>query len=148
MDILEAFRNDLNNAIKSVQIKEFIDMSEKSEEFLRVMLDFIPSLKNEYRKSIEDNGEVLETVIIEDVFMPEILKLLSEDTNIKLLRRTFDYFEEVSNCEDNYLVNIFSITVLEILGNDRTILGIAQKYMGPKTMQLQVQADRNLGRIQ
>ncbi|HBV68409.1 MAG TPA: resolvase [Clostridiales bacterium] len=123
-------------------------MSEKSEEFFRVMLNFLPSSKSEYRKSIEYNGEILETVIIEDVFMPEIIKLLSEDTNIKLLKHIFDYFEEVSNYEDDYLLNIFSITVLEMLGNDKTILGIAQKYMGPKTMQLQVKADRDLGRIQ
>ena len=38
-------------------------MSEQSEEFFRVMLDFLPSSKGEYRKSIEYNGEVLETVI-------------------------------------------------------------------------------------
>jgi len=122
------------------------DMSEKSEEFLKVMLDFIPILKSEYRKSIEDNGEILDTVIIEDIFMPEIIKLLSEETNINLIKRVFDYFEEVSNSEDSYLQNIFSVTVLEILGNDRTILGIAKKYMGPKTTQLQVQADIDLGR--
>ncbi len=122
-------------------------MSEKSEEFLKVMLDFIPSLKSEYRNSIEDNGEVLETVIIEDVLMPEIIKLLSEEANINLLRKIFEYFEVVSNCEDSYLLNIFSVTVLEILGNDRMILGIAKKYMGPKTTQLQVQADIDLGRV-
>ncbi|HBD65205.1 MAG TPA: resolvase [Clostridiales bacterium] len=123
-------------------------MSEKSEEFFRVMLDLLPSLKSEYRKSIEYNGEVLETVIIEDIFMPEIIKLLSEDTNIKLIKHIFNYFEGIANCEDDYLLNIFSITVLEILGNDKMILGIAQKYMGPKTMQLQVKADRDLGRTQ
>ncbi|MEA5095217.1 hypothetical protein SDC9_157500 [bioreactor metagenome] len=122
-------------------------MSEKSEEFLRVMLDFIPSLESEYRNSIENNGELLETVIIEDVLMPEILKLLSEDSNVELLSHIFDYFEEVCNSEDNYLLNIFSVTVLEILGNDRAILEVAQKYMGPKTKQLQVQADVDLGRI-
>jgi hypothetical protein len=124
-----------------------MNMSEKSEEFLRVMLDFIPSLESEYRNSIENNGELLETVIIEDVLMPEILKLLSEDSNVELLSHIFDYFEEVCNSEDNYLLNIFSVTVLEILGNDRAILEVAQKYMGPKTKQLQVQADVDLGRI-
>lgn len=111
------------------------------------MLDFLPSSNSEYRKSIEDYGETLETVIIEDIFMPEFIKLLSEDKNIKLLKSIFDYFEEISNCEDNHLINIFTITVLEILGNERTILGIAQKYMGPETMQLQIKADRELGRI-
>lgn len=122
-------------------------MSKKSEDFFSVMLGFLPSSSIGYRKSIEDNGEALETVIIEDIFMPEIIKLLSEDKNIELLKCIFDYFEEISNCEDNYLTNIFSITVLEILGNDKTILGVAQKYMGHKTMQLQIEADRYLGRI-
>lgn len=123
-------------------------MSERSKEFFRTMIDFLPTSKGEYRKSIEDNGEVLETVIIEDVFMPEIITLLIEDTKIELLEHIFDYFEEISNCEDDYFLNIFSITVLEILGNDKTILRIAQKYMGPKTKQLQEKADRDLGRIE
>jgi len=119
----------------------------KSEEFLGVMLDFIPSSKDDYKKSIEDNGEIMETVIIEDVFMPKVLKLLVEETNINLLKRIFDYFEEVSNCGDEHLLNTFSVTVLEVLGNDRDILRIAEKYMGPKTIQLQIEADRSLGRI-
>lgn len=122
-------------------------MSNKSEEFLKTMLEFFPSAEIEYKNSIEFNGEVLETVIIEDVFMPEILKLLSEDTNINLLKSIFDYFEEVCNSEDSRLLNIFSITTLEILGNDRAVLEIANKYMGPRTKQLQVQADKDLGRF-
>lgn len=122
-------------------------MSTKSEEFFRVMLEFLPSTSSAYRKSIEDFGEVLETVIIEDIFMPDIIKLLGEGKNVDLLKSIFDYFEEVSNCEDDHLSNVFSITVLEVLGNDRTILEAAQKYMGPKTIQLQIEADRGLGRL-
>ncbi|MGB8452337.1 MAG: resolvase [Anaerocolumna sp.] len=122
-------------------------MNKKSEEFLSVMLDFIPSSKDDYEKSIEDNGEILETVIIEDVFMPKVLKLLVEETNTDLIKRIFNYFEEVSHCDDEHLLNIFSVTVLEVLGNDKVILKIAQKYMGPKTIQLQVEADKSLGRI-
>ncbi|NRF95968.1 resolvase [Paenibacillus frigoriresistens] len=121
-------------------------MSKKSEEFFRIMLEFLPSTGNGYEKSIESYGEVLETVIIENIFMPEIIKLLSENRNIKLLESIFDYFEEVSNCKDMHLINVFSVTVLESLGNDKTILGVAQEYMGPKTMQLQLEADRALGR--
>lgn len=121
-------------------------MNKKSEEFLRRMLDFLPSANDAYRKSIEDYGEVLETVIIEDIFIPEIIKLLSEERNSNLLESIFEYFEEVSNDEDVHLKNIFSSTVLEILGNDRSILETARKYMGIKTMQLQIEADRALGR--
>ncbi|WAJ24246.1 MULTISPECIES: DUF7674 family protein [Clostridia] len=122
-------------------------MNVKTEEFLGVMLDFISSSKDEYEKSVEDNGEVLETVIIEDVFMPKVLKLLVEEKNVNLLKYIFDYFVEVSNCGDAHLLNTFSVTVLEMLGNDRDVLRIAQKYMGPKTIQLQIEADRCLGRI-
>ncbi|MFF2482309.1 resolvase [Paenibacillus sp. NPDC058071] len=122
-------------------------MSKKSEEFFRIMLDFLPSAEDEYRESIEYYGEVLETIIIERVLMPKIIKLLSEESNIKLLESIFKYFEEVSNDEDAHLKNIFLITVLEILGNDRSILGTAQKYMGTRTIQLQIEADRALGRI-
>ncbi len=86
------------------------------------------------------------TVIIEDVFCPKIIELLSENENAKLLYSIFKYFEEVSNCEEEHLINIFTITVLEVLGNDRAILKTAQEYMGPKTKKLQVKADRGLGR--
>ena len=130
-----------------VSIEEFTDMTKKSEEFFRKMLEYLPSTYSKYRESIDYYGEVLETVIIEDFFMPEIIKLLTEENNVKLLKSIFDYFEEVSNCDDRTLVNNFSVTVLEILGNDKKILGIAQKYMGPKTTELQIEADRDLGRI-
>ncbi|MCR8845341.1 resolvase [Paenibacillus sp. SC116] len=121
-------------------------MNKKSEEFLRKMLEFLPSTEAAYRESITFNGNVLETVIIEDIFMPEIIKLLKEERNINLLESIFKYFEEVSNDEDAHLMNVFSVTVLKILGNDRTILGTAQKYMGSKTIDLQIEADRDLGR--
>ncbi|MNC39493.1 hypothetical protein D3C75_881540 [compost metagenome] len=89
-------------------------MNKKSEEFLRKMLEFLPSTDAVYRESITLHGEVLETVIIEDIFMPEIIKLLKEERNINLLE---------------------------------IILETARKYMGTKTFQLQIEADRALGRI-
>lgn len=121
-------------------------MSERTLDFIHNMLNIIPSSESEYRKSIEIHGQILETIIIEDVFMPKIITLIKEDTNISILKRLFDYFEEISISGDKCLLDVFSITVLEILGNDRSVLGIAQKYMGPQTMKLQVQADMNLGR--
>lgn len=122
-------------------------MSEKSEEFLNIMLNFLPSTNDEYKESINDNGEVLETVIIEDIFMPVIINLLQVETNVQLLKEIFNYFEEVSNCHDDHLINIFSITVMEILGNDRKVLEIAKKYMGNETIKLQIEADKDLGRL-
>lgn len=121
-------------------------MNKKSKEFLGKMLEFLPSTVAAYRQSITFNGEVLETVIVEDIFMPEIIKLLKEERNINLLESIFKYFDEVSNEEDAHLMNLFSVTVLEILGNDRRILETARKYMGTKAIELQIQADRDIGR--
>ncbi len=122
-------------------------MNEKSEEFMRKMLELLPSTEATYRESITLHDEVLETVIIEDIFMPEIIKLLKEERNINLLEIIFEFFEGISNDEDAHLINVFSVTVLEILGNDNSILETARKYMGTKTLQLQIEADRALGRI-
>lgn len=122
-------------------------MSKKSEEFFKTMLEFLPSTNGKYEESLEKYGELLETVVIEDVFMPEIIAMLEKNENIELLERIFKYFEEVSNCNEEHLINIFSTTVLEVLGNDRIVLKTAQNYMGDKTMKLQIKADRDLGRI-
>lgn len=122
-------------------------MNIKSDAFFRTMLRFLPSTSNEYNNSLERKGRVQETVVIEDIFMPEIIKLLKENTEKKLLEEIFVFFEDVSNYGDEHLVNIFSITVLEILGNEKEILEKAKIYMGPKTTEFQIEADKGLGRL-
>ena len=51
------------------------------------------------------------------------------------------------NKNDSHLINIFSVTVLEILGNDKAILKVAKQYMGEKTALLQMKVDKELGRL-
>ena len=115
--------------------------------FFEQMLLFFPTLKDEYIAKIQDNYEGLDTIIIEDIFMPAVIDLLRKNSDINLLTSLFDYFEEVSVFADDYLLNVFSITTLEILGNDHDILAIAKKYMGPETSRLQYEADVDLGRV-
>ena len=119
----------------------------KSKEFFAKMLQFLPCTAHDYNRSIEEYGELLETVVIEDIFMPELIKLLNKDENHQLLGEIFDYFEMIVHCGEQGLVSNFKVTVLEILGNDKTILKTAQKYMGEKTKVLQLEADRDLGRL-
>lgn len=122
-------------------------MNKKTEEFFKTMLQLLPSTNCKYKESIKYYGEVLEITIIEEIFMPAIIKLLHEHKNIKQLENIFNYFEDVSTCDDEHLLNIISVGALEVLGNDRAILKIARDFMGPKTIQLQIEADRSLGRI-
>lgn len=101
----------------------------------------LPSTKEAYFERVKEYGEVLETVVIEDIFMPPILKLLSENKEQQLLESIFKYFEKIVNSDDSHLINVFSITVLEILGNDKVILETAKQYMGTKTTILQIKTD-------
>lgn len=121
-------------------------MSDLAEDFFEKMLDFFPSLELEYKNHIEKYHGRLDTVVIEDVFMPEIIKLLKQNSNQELLNSIFEYFERISDSSDEYFHDIFSITVMEVLGNDRKILETAKKYMGSKTALLQREADNLLGR--
>lgn len=122
-------------------------MSERIVEFFEKMQEFLPSTKEAYIESVEEYGEVLETVVIEDIFMPPILKLLSENKELQLLESIFKYFEEIADSDDSHLINVFSITVLEMVGNDKAILETAKQYMGAKTTALQKKADEELRRV-
>lgn len=121
-------------------------MTETVEKFLNRLLVFFPKKEQEFLEKKRDYYVGIETVIIEDIFMPVIVDLLEKNTDTELLKNLFGYFEIVSNNADEELKNIFSITTLEILGNDEKILENAKMYMGPKTAFLQYEADRALGR--
>ena len=115
--------------------------------FFEKMLTFLPSTRKEYEEHIRKYNERLDTVVVEDIFMPKIISVIKEESNKELLTNLFAYFEEVANSSDKYFLNLFSVTIMETLGNDKEILKKAQKYMGIKTMQLQIEADKDLGRV-
>lgn len=119
-------------------------MSVKSQVFFQKMLEFLPSAYGSYEESVNRFGEVLETVVIEDIFMPEIIKLLKNEDNAGLLNNIFAYFEEICSSQDEHLINIFSVTILEILGDDKELLERAQKYIRPNTQQLLIETIENM----
>ena len=116
------------------------------DDFYNRMKIFFPNICSDIEQMMEDNFEGLDTIVIEEVIMPEVLGLLKNDTEPEKTRNIFDFFEDVCINSDEYLNNVFSITALEILGNDKDILEKAQKYMGPVTKKLQKEADIALGR--
>lgn len=147
LDVVEALIDDLEYAVSLFDWLEDINVSKNVREFFEKMQEFFPSTKNAYIESVEEYGEVLETVVIEDIFMPELLTLLAKNEDAELLSNIFNYFEEIIKKNDSHLINIFSVTVLEILGNDKAVLKVAKQYMGEKTTLLQMKADKELGRL-
>ena len=115
------------------------------ESFLDRMIGFFPENREKLEEHIFEYGERLDTIVIEEIIMPQVIELLKRNSD-KKLKEIFDYFEYVCIYADDYLNNVFSITVLEILGNEKTILETAKKYMGPVTMKLQREADIAIGR--
>ncbi len=116
-----------------------------TDDFLAQMISFFPKIKPEVENHKEEHGEILFTCVVEDIVMPRVLKLFEVDDREKL-KEMFAYFEVVSDRADRDLFNCFSVTVLEILGNDEQILRKAKEYMGPLTTTNQREADLALGR--
>lgn len=116
------------------------------EEFFKGMIGFFPEICKKIDEHISEYGERLDTIVIEEVIMPEVISLLKKDTEEEKLKVIFAYFENVSSYSDKYLYDVFFTTVLEILGNDKNILEKAKKYMGPVTTELQIEADIAIGR--
>lgn len=79
--------------------------------------------------------------------MSHVMQLIRNMEDVSKVKDIFDYFEIVSTNADEYLRNTFSVTVLEILGNDKEIIEKVKPYMGPVTTKYQREADLDLGRI-
>lgn len=118
-----------------------------TQMFCEKMLEFLPSTLQEYEESVECYGELLGTIVIEDIYMKEVVRLLKENEDKKLLTQLFDFFEYAIENGDQQLEWDITVTVMEILGNDKRVLEVARTYMGEKSYNLQIEADRGLGRI-
>ncbi len=116
------------------------------DEFISQMVSFFPGIGDELYERMKDGFEGIDTIIIEDIIMPRVIALIEKNSDEEKLKMVFSYFEDVCTKSDDYLKNVFSITVLEILGNEKETLEKAKKYMGPRTTEMQREADLGLGR--
>ncbi len=116
------------------------------EDFYDKIIYFFPSVAEEMKVHLLEYGERLDTIVFEDIIMPKVLDLLKRRIDEIKLKDVFNYFEEVCINSDDYLNNVFSITILEILGNEKDVLEKAKSYMGPVTTKMQREADLAIGR--
>ncbi len=114
--------------------------------FFEEMLKMFPQTIQEYDAHIREYDGRLDSVVIEDIIMPEIIKVIRTNDEAMLVR-LFDYLEEISLIDDAYLINLLTISVLEKIGDEKNIFNNAKRFMGEKTKSLQIRSDIGLGRI-
>ena len=62
------------------------------KQFFKKMLEFFPNSEIEYNNIVEEYGEILETLVIEDVLMPNLIQLLIKNQEVdKLYRRSIKH---------------------------------------------------------
>ena len=66
-------------------------MNSEIKRFLKKMLEFFPYTKNECYKNVKWNRKILEVILIEDIFMPEVIGLLKSNTEKELIKEIFFY---------------------------------------------------------
>lgn len=115
---------------------------------IELLLESIPEIKQLYNEEINWwDGEFpgLHN-IFGNVLNPYLTKLLSEDENTELLKRIFDYIENMATSDDKYVHNVLDVTILEYLDDDKNIRETSLKYMGTNTKEISKKIDRRLGR--
>ncbi len=109
------------------------------ELFIEKLFELLPEtmedFKLEERYLIDDYGKILQTVVIEDIFMKRIFELLKENKEAERLKTIFDYFEEVCRYGEKALISqVFAIAVLENIASYQEFVPIAKSYMGDETL--------------
>lgn len=112
------------------------------------LLKAVPEIKPDYEKEMEWWGEEQPGPhnIFGDVLNPFVRSLLSKQGEEELLVKIFDFFERMAACEDIMVQEVLGCTVLEFIGDDKTLLEKAKKYMGKRTLQMSYEIERGLGR--
>ena len=112
------------------------------------LLEIIPEIKPEYKKELEWWGAEQPGPhnIFGDVLNPFIKSILKKQDEEGLLIKLFYFLEKMATCEDIMVQEVLGCTVLEYIGDDKTLLEKAKKYMGKETLKICLEIEQGLGR--
>jgi hypothetical protein len=103
------------------------------------LLSVLPEFQDRYRRELswwqgpEPPGQY---TVFGFVAKPIVRELLSSDTEPALLKRIFDFFEEMARSSDIEVPNLLQIEIFEWLVGDPGRLATGWKYMGEKSKAL------------
>jgi|GEM_PF-780548 len=109
----------------------------------------IPEIKPFYDEELESWDEEIpgQHIIFGNVLDPYLINLLEINEDKELLGRIFDFLEKMATCSYVKVQDVLGATVLERLGDDKTILKKAQEYMGKETKKMSYEVEKGWGRI-
>jgi len=112
-------------------------------EFLRR----IPEARPSYEDLKEFHGDVEpDPHVVFGAFNGRLIQELEMYRDNELLRRFFTLAEEMASARLFMLPGVVKVTVCEKLGDDQQVLETARALMGPRTLLLSQEIERELGR--
>lgn len=112
-----------------------------SNQLVKYLGDIFPDVE------IDENDNDYVTIVIEDYYVPELLKALRcPNKNKCLLTGFFAFLESILQENFSEYSSIVQVTILESIGNNSSILKNALRFMGPLTVNLQQNAESCIGR--
>jgi hypothetical protein len=99
----------------------------------KALLASVPELGKRYSAEAEWQGRPGQYIVVEDVLRPFLNELLDSGKDAGLIRRVFDFLEDMARSSDIEVVNLLYVGILETLVGQPGRLGTAWKYMGEAT---------------
>lgn len=118
------------------------------EEVISALLGAVPEIKDRYERSAAWQAEVevgarpTHYEVVESMLQPLLKDQLDMDQNPALLRRIFEFFEQMAGSSDLQVVNLLQVGIFENLVGYPNRLATAWKYMGPETKNIARQTAR------
>lgn len=112
------------------------------EEVISALLAAVPEIKDRYDRSAAWQAEVevgarpTHYEVVESMLQPLLKDELDMGRNPALLRRVFEFFEQLAGSSDLQVVNLLQVGIFENLVGYRDRLATAWKYMGPETKKI------------
>ena len=105
------------------------------ETINEMLLNNFPEFKEEYdhEMDIVDCYKPGPHVLYGNVLNNYVTELLRENKNYEMIRRIFDFYEEMAKSQDEEVNNLLQVTLLEYLWDEKEIYIRALNYMLPAT---------------
>lgn len=97
------------------------------------------------QQHIDYNGEVLNHVFFGEC-NEYFIDLISKEKDINKIKSLFKFFERMATRGDDEVKELLSVTILARLGDSKSLLQIAYKYMGAETTKALDEVEKFWGR--